>query len=242
MSKQLLFYELVTPISKARHARWSIKPEAQYTFAADANSVPLMTVEFVAAAHEYPIVFSADANDVLPVTVLGLDADRSLFVGKDGRWDSSYVPAFIRRYPFVFSASEDNATLTLCIDESFDGFDRKGTSGQRLFDDAGERTPYLDQMLEFAQAFQGEHQRTRQFGALLKELDILEPSQAKITLNDGTSRALTGFQCVSREKLKALSGDQLAKLVGNDALELIYLHLYSMRNFDTLVRKLAQAA
>jgi len=238
MAKQLLFYELVTPISQARHADWSVKSDNRYTFAAEANSVPLMTVEFVAAAHEYPIVFAADAENVLPVAVMGIDPNKSLFVGADGTWGSSYIPAFVRRYPFVFSASEDGQTLTLCIDESFEGFDRKGATGQRLFAETGERTPYLESMLQFANAFQGEHQRTRAFCNLLKELDILEPSEANITLPDGAKRSLTGFQCVSREKLKALDADKLASMVGNDALELIYLHLYSMRNFEGLLRKL----
>jgi hypothetical protein len=173
---------------------------------------------------------------------MGLDVDKSLFVASDGSWGSSYIPAFVRRYPFVFSASEDGQTLTLCIDESFEGLDRKGDSGQRLFDDAGERTPYLESMLQFANAYQAEHQRTRQFGEILKSLDILEPSEAKITLPGGTSRSLTGFQCVSRAKLKALDTDKLTSMLANDSLELIYLHLYSMRNFDDLVRKLEVAA
>jgi hypothetical protein len=243
MSKQLLFYELVTPISKSRHEKWSVKSDGSYKFAAETNAVPLMSVEFVAAAHEYPVVFSVDADsNVMPVAVIGLDANKSLFVAEDGSWGSTYIPAFVRRYPFVFSASDDGQTLTLCVDESFDGLDRKGESGQRLFEDNGERTPYLESMLQFANSYQGEHQRTRMLGQLLKDLDILEPSEAKINLPDGTSRSLTGFQCVSREKLKALSGEKLTELMANDVLELIFMHFYSMRNFDNLMRKLATSA
>jgi len=243
MTKQLLFYELVTPISKARHAKWSVRTDGHYKFAAEANSVPLMSVEFLTAAHEYPIVFSADSeNNIIPVAIIGLDADKSLFVSSDGKWGSNYIPAFVRRYPFVFSASDDNRLLTLCIDESFEGVDRKGTEGQRLFDDTGERTAYLESMLQFANAYQGEHQRTRLFGQTIRDLDILEPSEAKITFPDGASRSLTGFHCVSRAKLKALDPEKLSSIVANDALELIYLHLYSMRNFVDLVRKFSLSA
>ena len=237
--KQLLFYELVTPVSQARHADVSVAESKGYSFAADVNSVPLMTVEFTAAAHDYPIVFSVDDDAVLPIVVAGIDSGRSLYVRPDGSWSADYVPAFIRRYPFVFSASPDGETLTLCIDEAFEGLDRKGRSGERLFDDAGERTPYLARVLDFVNAYQGEHGRTRNFGAMLRDNDLLEASQANVTLPDGTSRQLTGFSCISREKLKNLPSDKLAELVANDGLELIYLHLYSLRNFDALVRKMA---
>lgn len=239
-SKQLLFYELVTPISKARHADFTVREGKGYAFAAEVNSVPLMTVEFMAAAHDYPIVFSKDGDAVLPIVVVGIDSGQSLFVNADGTWNADYVPAFIRRYPFVFSASEDGETLTLCIDEAFEGLDRKGREGQRLFDETGERTPYLERVLEFVNAYQGEHQRTKAFGALLQELDLLEPSQANVTLADGTQKLLSGFHCISRDRLKALPAEKLAELVANDALELAYLHLYSLRNFEGLLRKLPQ--
>ena len=42
------------------------------------------------------------------------------------------------------------------------------------------------------------------------------------------------------DRLKALDADKLKQLVKNDALELIHLHLYSLRNFEGLVRRSAQ--
>lgn len=238
MNKQLLFYELVTPISAGRHAKWAIGGDAGYRFAAGTNSVPLTIPEFLAAAAEYPIVFTQEGEDAFPVAIVGLDADAGLFVGEDGGWKADYIPAFVRRYPFIFSASEDGQTYTLCLDEAYEGIDRKGTNGQRLFDDEGERTPFLSGMLDFVNAYQAEHQRTKAFGRLLAELNILEPAQARVTLPDGNSRALTGFQTISREKLKALDVDKIANLVTSDAMELIYLHLQSLRNFERLLRKM----
>jgi hypothetical protein len=62
------------------------------------------------------------------------------------------------------------------------------------------------------------------------------------TFPNATSRSLTGFQCVLRTKLKALNAERLVGMLASDALELIYLHLSSMRNFDDLARKIAVAA
>jgi len=217
MSKQLLFYDLITPVSNARHRDWSVKPSDGFSFASHANSVPLMAVEFIAAAHEYPIVFTLDENKVaMPVVVLGYDADRSLYVKSDGSWDAKYVPAFIRRYPFIFSTSDDEKTLTLCIDEAYEGFVRDARDGERLFDDDGGRTPYLERMLEFVNQYQGEHQRTVAYGRALAGLDILQASEAKFAFGDGKEQALRGFYCVSREKLKTL--DALYQLLSQDRI------------------------
>jgi hypothetical protein len=240
MNRQLLFYDLVTPIAKTRHATWSVVPSDNFSFASGVNSVPLTTTEFNNAAGEFPIVFSTEGEVVLPVAVLGLDKDRSAFVRDNGTWSGTYVPAFVRRYPFVFSASEDGETFTLCIDEGYTGFDRKGKKGERLFDDGGERTGYLDRVLEFVNAYQTEHNRSRLFGSILKDLDLLETSEAKITLPDNSQRSLTGFQVVSREKVKALGADKIVELLGNDALELIFLHLHSLRNFDKLLKRVQE--
>jgi len=38
--------------------------------------------------------------------------------------------------------------------------------------------------------------------------------------------------------LRALDGDALARLAKTDELELLYLHLYSMRNFDEVKERL----
>ena len=48
-------------------------------------------------------------------------------------------------------------------------------------------------------------------------------------------RRLTGFKIVNRDKLKALSGDLLAQMIKSDELELIYLHLFSLRNLSRLI-------
>ena len=238
MSKQLLFYELVTPISNARHASWSVAAMADYRFAAATNSVPLTIPEFLLASQEYPIVFTLDGDSAMPAAILGFDADAGLFVGDAGAWNARYIPAFVRRYPFVFSASDDGQTFTLCIDEACDAIDRKGRRGEKLFDAAGERTPYLSRMLDFVNAYQTEHQRTGAFGRLIKALGLLEPHEARVTLPGGAPKTLTGFHVISRERLKALPADQIAELVASDAMELIYLHLQSIGNFEGLVKRL----
>ena len=153
MSKTLLIYERAVPVNQARHAKSGVKAGDDYGFASDVNSMPLLAQEFRDAMREYPIVFAGTEENVMPAVLLGFGEHENLFVDEAGKWDANYVPAFARRYPYVFSSSDDGKTLTLCIDEDYSGFNDDG-DGERLFDDDGEQTPYLKKVLDFQTNFE----------------------------------------------------------------------------------------
>jgi len=231
MTKQMLIYETPIPVSSARHADASFDPSKNYAFTASINAVPLMAVEFQRAAAEFAIVFAQVGADILPAAVLGVRGEQNLYLSEDAQWRAKYVPAFIRRYPFVFASSEDQQTLTLCIDETCPGFNREGR-GQRLFGDDGKPSAYVEQVMRFLQEYQSHFERTRVFCRQLKDLSLLEPMQATVTTPTGTKQGLGGFLGVKRERLRDLDGETLSKLARTDELELLYLHLHSLRNFN----------
>ncbi len=237
MSTQLLFYANAVPVSNQSHGDLSVKTGGDFSFARPVNSVPLTAVEFRPATLEYAVVFAGEGDAIMPVAILGAEADQNLFVKEDGTWDGKYIPAFVRRYPFVFSSGDEGRSFTLCIDDSFSGCNHEGR-GERLFDADGERTRYLETVLNFSKEYQALFQRTRALCNRLKELDLLEPMQAQFTLPDGQRRSLTGFMAVSRTKLKELGDDVLAQMVRSDELELIYLHLQSMQNFSAMLQRI----
>lgn len=230
MAKQLLIYESAVPVSATRHGRMSIESSSNYAFSSEINAVPIMGLEFIRAATEYAIVFAATGEDVLPAVILGIRPNENLYLSASAKWQADYIPAFIRRYPFVFSVGRDARSVTLCIDESHPGLNSEGR-GHRLFDDTGKPSKYTEQVLNFLKEYQIHYERTRIFGRRLKELDLLEPMQAQVTTPKGEKLAIGGFMAVPRKKLRALSGEALAMLAKTDELELLYLHLYSMRNF-----------
>jgi hypothetical protein len=236
MATQLLIYETAVPVSAARHRDASVEVGGDYAFARKVNSVPLMAVEFPHSAAEYPIVFAGADNAVMPAVILGVRGNENLYLTAQNGWSAKYIPAFVRRYPFIFSTTDDGKTFLLCVDEAFAGFNRDGR-GQRLIGDDGKATPYVENVLKFLQEYQAQFNRTREFCRKVKELDLLEPMQAQIEL--GAERlSLRGFWAVNRAKLKALSADKLAELAKTDELELLYLHLHSMRNFNGLKDRL----
>jgi hypothetical protein len=238
MPKQLLIYEKAVPVTRQRHGEVSIKAGGDYGFAKDVNSVPLLATEFDLSSAEYAIVFSGENKDVMPAVLLGIRDNENLYVDANGAWNAKYIPAFVRRYPFVFS-SEDKQTFNLCIDEDFPGVNRKGV-GERLFDAAGERTQYLQNVLGFLQAYQAQFEATRAFCQRLVELNLLEAMQAQFRLRSGQRITLGGFMTVNRDRLRALPGDALARLARTGDLDLIYAHLHSQRNFTPTAERVVR--
>lgn len=241
MATQLLIYGQVEAVNKKRHQGWSVKAENNYDFAKKVNSVPLMAAEFPHAAQDYSIVFAGEGDQVLPVVVMGIKQDENLYVNDQGQWVAKYIPAFVRRYPFVFASTDEGKTLTLCIDESYSGCNQDD-KGERLFDSDGEQTQYLEKVLGFLQDYQNHYQRTQAFCNKLVELDLFEDVGAKFTLASGEERTLTGFKVINKEKLKALGQEDLAQLFASDGLELVYLHLHSLRNLNKMLQNASPQA
>jgi hypothetical protein len=240
-STQQLFYRSVVPVNFQRHKDWSVKTGDSYAFASDVNSVPLTAVEFAQAANEYPIVFAGTEEAVFPAVILGARANENLYVDAEGRWLGRYIPAFVRRYPFVFSQDAEGKVFTLNIDETFPGCNQAGR-GERLFDADGQQTQYLKTVLGFLQDYQARFRRTRAYCDRLKELNLLQPMQAQFTLPGGEQRSLSGFMAVDRAKLKALPADVLADMMSKDELECTFLHLASLRHFQDMLDKMPRPA
>ncbi|MCI4677307.1 SapC family protein [Rhodoblastus acidophilus] len=231
MSTQLLIYKTAVPVTRGRHGDCYIEGSADYGFSSEVNSVPLMAVEFPQAAGEYPIVFAGSGSEIVPAVILGVRGSENLFVSGESEWKAKYIPAFVRRYPFVFAREADR--FLLCVDEEYAGFNRDGR-GLRLFGEDGAPTPYVDNVLNFLKEYQAQFLRTQRFCARIGELGLLEPMQAQVKTGDGPSFSLSGFMAVNRDKLKALPAETLSELAKTDELELLYLHLQSMRNFEGL--------
>ena len=234
-----LFYKKVVPLSKEQHSKLYLEPLEGYGFTKETNSIYIAAIEFPKAANSYPIVFGTDsAEAVFPVALLGLKANQNLFVNNRGKWQTDYIPAYARRYPFILATPDgENGNFTVCIDEGYTGFNT-AKEGQPLFDKKGEQSEILNQAVDFLKDYQTHVQLTTLFCKNLVELDLLEPMQANIEMQSGEKYAVGGFKCVNREKLKALPADKLAALVKSDQMELIYAHLHSLSNVNVLLSKL----
>lgn len=240
MTKQLLIYDNIQPLSD-KHRNWSVSVD-NFNFIKHLNSVPLLATEIPFAAAEHPVIFSATGNpgEYIPLAVTGLKEGQNLLIDEQGKITTRYVPAFIRRYPFVLAGVKDSDTLTVCIDEDSSACFQDGSSGKRLFDDTGEQTEHLKEVVEFLKDYQYRAEMTKAFCKKLHELDLLEPMQAKITFKnrEDSNINLTGFFAVRREKLKAIGDADILDLFKKDGMELIYSHIQSLNNINVLMSKM----
>jgi hypothetical protein len=232
-----LFYKKPLPLNKEKHAELTVSPSPHgFRFAAQTQSVLLAGVEFFDAGRQFPIIFTAATDSsILPVALLGLEQSENLFVDDKGNWHGQYIPAYIRRYPFITTDGAEGK-ITVCFDEAFDGFNRKG--GAPLFE-SGEPTPKLQEIQSFLQDYYIRLKQTGQFCALLVQAGLLRQIDAQATMNDGRSYPLKGMLVVDEQKLTQLPDSDIVKLFRSGQLALIHAHLLSLRNFGVLIDRKA---
>jgi hypothetical protein len=233
-----IYYEKPVLLDRARHKRLRVRPSSSFAFARKANSVYLTGVEFNEAMKEYPIVFTRAATGrVVPVAMLGLRSRENLFVDDEARWTARYVPAFVRRYPFVL-AQLAGEQLGVCIDEAYPGFNLE--EGEQLFDGNGANTPFLANAVDFLERYQREFTRTEAFCRRLEQFGLLKEMNAQASLTDGRSFAVSGLHVVDEPKLMTLPDAVALSLFRSGELHLVSMHLASLSNMQLLVDRMAQ--
>lgn len=233
----VLFYNQPEPLNLERHGKLGVNPaDKPYGFVGVTNAVPLTVTEFSPAALSFPVVFLGEPKS--PVAIMGLRQDQNLYVDDNGQYlSSAYLPAFVRRYPFVFANDDENQRMVLCIDRAAPFLVEGGQTP--LFDD-GKPSAYTEQAMKFCNDFELERQRTVNFVKVLEDLDLFEIKEATFTPRNadgsvGEVQKLAQYYAVSEDKLKALPADKLAELRDNGALGQIYAHLVSLLGWDRLV-------
>jgi hypothetical protein len=232
-----LYYEKPVLLNREKHRTLRVRPGDDFGFARKANSLYLAGVEFNEASKEYAVVFTRAAdNKIVPVAMLGLRSRENLYVADAGKWTASYVPAFVRRYPFVLVELSGQGT-GVCIDEAYAGLSQ--TEGEPLFDANGENTPFLAHAMDYLTRFQNEYRRTESFCHRLEQAGLFREMNAKADLVDGRSFTVSGLLVVDEQKLMALPDAAVLSLFRSGELHLVSLHLASLSNMKSLVDRMA---
>jgi hypothetical protein len=238
ISGNVLFYSNPEPLAPELHGKLGVRRmDGPFKFAKAGHAIPLTVGEFPLAAVTGPIIFVGDEK--LPLAVMGLNAGDNMFVRADGTFEPGvYIPAYVRRYPFVFANDDVNKQMVLCVDRGAEFVVEGGD--MPFFDDKGQPSDYTKNCMEFCNNFEVERQRTMSFVQLLKDLDLFELKTATFTPPnpDGTPgqpQKIADYYGVSEEKLNKLPAEKHIELRDNGALAQIYAHLLSLVGWDRLI-------
>jgi len=227
-----MFKQLV-PVNKEQHKNLKVKQIDGFEFARDFHIASLMVHEFARAASVYPIVFIEDKarDEFRPVVLLGLEEGKNLFVGDDGKWQASYVPAIIRRYPFALAKTNEEGQFTVCIDQ--DSSVVSESEGSALFDDAGEPTPIIDNVKRYLGELQQMESFTQEFCQKMSHSNLFTPLNMRVRQNDKVQN-ITGCYVINEERLNNISNAGFTELREKRYLAAIYAHLTSLAQIERL--------
>jgi hypothetical protein len=224
-----LFYKDLMPLNSRDHGKWTARTVDRDPWAVKQHAIPLTADEFIQAHSHFPIVFSSGENPV-PLALLGLNEGINVFFDDEGHARQEfYVPAYIRRYPFLLAKLDSNSdTMSLCFDPTSDALGEYD-DGKPLFE-SDQASQHTQELLKFCEDFEQAGMRTQTFVEEIVKAGLLMEGEVSIQQIDRPDQPYVyrGFQMVDEKKLRELRGDQLRKWNENGILPLIYAHLFSL--------------
>ncbi|MGZ2410897.1 SapC protein [Sphingomonas sp. F9_3S_D5_B_2] len=237
-----LFYNSVVPLNATQHGTMKVRPIEKSAAIGATHAIPVTVDEFGLIQRHYPIVFSVGDMPV-PLALMGLNEGANVFLDADGRPldPTVYMPAYIRRYPFLLARlNPQSDELSLAFD-STSGAVGDFEQGEPLFD-GDQPSAATKAILEFCEQFETAGQRTTAFIEDLKKTGLLMDGEVAIQ-PEGYDQPFVyrGFQMIDEEKLREMRGDELRKMNQNGMLPLIYAHLFSLAQMrDVFARQMQQ--
>lgn len=226
-----LFYSKPMPLDAKQHAKLSLKKNFGFGFTEGVNAVPINLIEMPQVCHFYPIAFSPDGN-ATPVAILGLRDSENLFLREDNSWEDAYIPAYIRRYPFIFSELPEGDQLTLCVDDNEDVVENGGD--QPFFNKDGQASELASNALEFCKSYHAAAQQTMEFSKALAASDLLVDREAQINVAGNQRISFSGFKIIDEQKLTEMDDKTFLEWRANGWLPFLYAHLFSGAQWQRL--------
>ena len=241
LTGNVLFYKNPQPLNPEQHAGLGVKQIAEpFSFLRSAHAIPVTVTEFGMAAASYPIIFVGE--QFTPVAVMGVRSGENLYVTQDGQMDPDfYLPAFVRRYPFVFANDNNSDRLLLCIDRDAPMVTNIQPD-MPLFEN-NEPTPFTQNAIEFCQEFERQRRATEEFVGIVRGLGLFEQKTVNFQSRDpqgnpvGEQQKIADYWAIDENKLNALTDDQFNQLRTNGAIGAIYAHLLSLLNWQRVINR-----
>lgn len=200
------------------------------------NQVAVFATEFESVQRHYPILFLRDEQGRLqPLAILGLDRDENLFLTGQG-WDAAYVPALLRRGPFLIGRAADGEPL-IHIDLANPRVIESGAEGQPLFLPQGGHAPALEAGLDALRTIHIGSEAGPALDQLFSELGLVEEVRLEVGITDTDTVNFDGYLAVTPDRIAALDGAALEKLNRAGLLEAAIYAAGSLANMRQLAAR-----
>ena len=189
----------------------------------------------------YPIYFCKDPQEdsFYPVALFGFEHNENLFLA-DEKWNARYIPMMIRRNPFLIGFQKDSdykegKKPVISID--MDSSRVNEQEGQKLFDNQGNITDYLQKTMSLLENIHRGHEHNKGLSDILIVNDLLEAFTLEVTLSDSNTNTLSGFYTIDEKKLYELSSEILGELNRHGYLQPIFMAVASQSRVSALLDK-----
>lgn len=210
------------------------------------NSIycPIVLPEFRRLQSCYPLVFTrpSDGSAYQPVALLGLQADENLFVD-EGAWKSPHIPLLIERGPFLIGTAakvnnDGSGENFVAINSEHKAVN--STEGERLFNEDGSNTEYLNHLSDILKLIHSGIQTTTEFVNALTTYELITPLTLRVPLSRGNAAEVTGLYAIDEERVRSASENVLMLLHNNNWLMPIYMMIASLAQVTHLADRKKQ--
>lgn len=223
------------PISRERHRGKSWLRPPNFAFAGQEAVVPVALSELAQAALALPLGFSEFDGRLRLVALLSVLPSQNLFLDQGGNWLGTYIPAWLRLYPFRLVASGTDNERVLCVDEESGAIIDAPAKGEPIFGANGDLGPTVTQVLGVLSELENSRKMTDTAVDLLFQLKVIREWPITIRTDQGEKR-VSGVNRIDEAVLAALPDAAFLSLRQTAALPISYAQLLSMGNLTTLSR------
>lgn len=225
------------PVTVADHRELRVFAAPHADMGDNVMSCFTLPIEFRRVQNEFPILFqrNPESGRFSALALMGFEEGENLFF-EDGRWTARYRPLAMAIQPFRIGRSTNPdwpGQVHIDIDHPRVG-DPEGT---RLFDDAGQASPYLEKVSDMLNQLNVGFSESSAFFEAMERYQLLEPFALDVTLDDGADSRLVGYHLINEDRLLELEPGAIAELHRDGHLMPMFMALASLANMSELVNR-----
>jgi hypothetical protein len=201
-------------LNKKQHSQFSVLKERSKEHGDTYMAAATFPDEFPHIHHKFPIIFQRGHGDdnFNCLALLGLKDGENLFVDTPDFLEQR-LPLSFEVLPFMISRSGPEADEgNLVFDPSHPRIQKDGKNGERLFEDDGNQTEFLQNLMRQLKAVVAGESRTQAFVQAMRDYELLELLSVDLSFEDGSGEQLTGFYGIDGKKLSELGAKALKTL------------------------------